>query len=191
MFNIAGIGKTGADGVDFARFPVPGSNISTTLNQDMLDLFADLGYIVKNGDTTAMLIQFQLDQQIIRSRTDEDAGIYGPKTRTALAALYTQFQSKQASDIISMEKERKLLIGEHDSWQDGYNKAQEQVQTWGQPRLRESGDGVRSLQEWLRDSGHYREPITGQMTPQTLSALRKYQKSKNIKTTGKLDENTR
>jgi hypothetical protein len=28
------------------------------------------------------------------------------------------------------------------------------------------------------------------MSPQTLAALRKYQKSKNIKTTGKLDENT-
>jgi len=31
----------------------------------------------------------------------------------------------------------------------------------------------------------------GQMTPRTLVAIRKYQKSKNIKATGKLDENTR
>ncbi len=48
FFNIAGIGKVGESGVDFGLFPVPGSGISTTLNQDMLDLFVDLGYIVKN-----------------------------------------------------------------------------------------------------------------------------------------------
>ncbi len=188
--NVAGIGQSGTDGVDLSLFPAPGSGISSVLNQDMLDLFADLGYTAKDGDKTAMITQFQLDHKIIKSRDDENAGTYGPKTRTVLAAEYALFQSRQTNELIAMEKERKLLMHEHDSWQTGYNKAQEQIQSWGQPRIRETSDGVRSLQEWLQDGRYYQGTLSGQMTPQTLSALRKYQKSKNIKTTGKLDEPT-
>ncbi|MBX9809258.1 peptidoglycan-binding protein, partial [Candidatus Gracilibacteria bacterium] len=63
--------------------------------------------------------------------------------------------------------------------------------TFGQPKLKESSEGVRLLQSFLKKTKHYVGSEDGNMSPRTLVAIRKYQKSKNIKVTGKLDELTR
>ena len=62
---------------------------------------------------------------------------------------------------------------------------------FGQPRLNDKSNGVKLLQQWLSKQKHYVGSVDGQMNSRTLVAIRKYQKSKNIKTTGTLDEITR
>jgi peptidoglycan hydrolase-like protein with peptidoglycan-binding domain len=49
---------------------------------------------------------------------------------------------------------------------------------------------VRQVQEQLKSAGFDPGPIDGQMGPQTQKALRDYQKSKGMKATGQLDQDT-
>src|SRR5213082_2055274 len=55
----------------------------------------------------------------------------------------------------------------------------------------ESSDDVRQAQTALKDKGHDPGPIDGIHGPRTSAALRNYQKSENIKVTGRLDSETR
>ena len=55
----------------------------------------------------------------------------------------------------------------------------------------ESSDDIRQAQTALKDKGHDPGPIDGIHGPRTSAALRNYQKSENIKVTGRLDSETR
>jgi 3D (Asp-Asp-Asp) domain-containing protein/lysozyme family protein len=187
--DLAGIDNGSIDLDQFSPTTSPGS--IGGLSADVVSAFADLGYHIIGSDVASMLIQFQLDQHIISSKDETGAGNYGPRTKAALLTLYTTYETERNLELQAIETAKQKLLTEHDTWQAQYTKAQEQVQAWGQPRLWSTDNGIRSFQEWLRDGQYYRWSITGQMTPQTLAALRKYQKSKNIKATGKLDEATK
>ena len=157
----------------------------------MISAFADLGYNLTGTDTVSMILGFQLDQKIINSKDDEGAGNYGPKTRAMLAKLHGNYQSKRDIELKSIEGARTLLLTDHDAWEKKYKQAETTVTEFGQPKIKEQSDRVRLLQEWLSKGKYYIGHADGQMTPRTLVAIRKYQKSKQIKTTGKLDDTTR
>ncbi len=185
--NIAGID----DGsVNLNQYPPVGSVSVGWLSADVISAFADLGYNFTGTDTKSMIIEFQLDQGIIASRDDDAAGTYGPKTRAALATLHGAYMTRRQIELDAIESAKKKLLADHDSWQGEYAQAQNAVAAFGQPRIRQSGDGIRSLQGFLTKWRYYIGTPDGQMTGRTLLALRKYQKSKNIKTTGTLDEAT-
>jgi peptidoglycan hydrolase-like protein with peptidoglycan-binding domain len=52
-------------------------------------------------------------------------------------------------------------------------------------------ENVREVQEQLKSAGFDPGPVDGVMGPQTQKALRDFQKSKGLKSTGRLDEETR
>ena len=50
--------------------------------------------------------------------------------------------------------------------------------------------GIREVQESLRDKGYYHGHVDGVLGPQTREAIRQYQKSENLPVTGRLDGET-
>ncbi len=185
--NLAGIDN---GSVDLRQYPPVGSVSVGTMSADVISAFADLGYNFTGTDTKSMIIEFQLDQNIINSRDDESAWVYGPKTRSTLAILHTVYTTRRQIELDAIESAKRELLTDHDSWQQKYTKAENTVAAFGQPKLRESSDAIRWLQNWLTKWQYYHGLPDGQMQPRTLLAIRKYQKIKNIKATGKLDEAT-
>ncbi len=122
---------------------------------DTLSAFADLGYMMKGTDTKTMLTEFQIEQKIIVSKDEDGAGTYGPKTRTALAALHAKYLEKHNAELVAIEKARNLLLTDHDAWEKQYKTAETTVNTFGQPRLKETGDGIRLLQSFLLGKKHF------------------------------------
>ena len=187
--NIAGI----TDGsVNLNQYPpINGFPSIGGIPSDTLAAFADLGYNFKWTDTKSMITEFQIAQKIVDSKDDEAAGTYGPKTRAALAALHTEYTTKRNTELTAIEGARKLLLNDHDAWEKQYKQAETTVTQFGQPRMKESNNGIKLLQSFLVWSKHYIGNPDGKMTPRTLVAIRKYQKSKNLKPTGTLDEITK
>lgn len=175
--------------VNLAAYPRPTVANTTIggLSSDVIAAFADLGYSLSGNDTKAMITEFQLEQKVIASKDEEGAGVYGPRTRAMLALL----TEKRNAELAAAEQARNLLLTDHDAWEKQYKQAETTVTSFGQPQLKEKWDGIKLLQSFLQSGKHYVGNPDGQMTPRTLVAIRKYQKSKNIKATGKLDENTR
>ena len=136
-------------------------------------------------------MEFQLEQKIIESKDEDGAGTYGPKTRAALAALHAKYLEKHNAELIAIEKARNLLLTDHDAWEKQYKTAETTVNAFGQPRLKETSDGIRLLQSFLLGKKHFTGKLDGKMTGRMLVAIRKYQTSKNIKPTGTLDDTTR
>ena len=189
----APIDLTGIDNgrVNLTQYPPVGSVSVGGMSADVIASFADLGYNFTGKDTKSMIVEFQLDNKIIASRDDESAGVYGPKTRATLATLHGVYLTRRKIELDLIESAKQKLLAEHDSWQDDYTQAQTRVVAFGQPRLKQSGDHIRGLQDFLSRWKYYTGTPDGQMTGRTLLALRKYQKSKNIKNTGTIDEPTR
>lgn len=177
--------------VNLNQYPPVGSLSVGGMSAEVISAFADLGYNFTGTDTKSMIIEFQLDNNIIPSRDDESAGVYGPKTRATLASLHAAYVIRRQKELDAIEFAKKSLLADHNTYKVEYSDAERQVTAFGQPRIRQSGEGIRSLQGWLAKWRHYVGTPDGLMTPRTLLALRKYQKSKNIKTTGTLDEPTR
>ena len=119
------------------------------MSADVIASFADLGYNFTGTDTRSMIIEFQLDNKIIASRDDESAGVYGPKTRATLATLHGVYLTRRKIELDLIESAKQKLLAEHDSWQDDYTQAQTRVVAFGQPRLKQSGDHIRGLQDFL------------------------------------------
>ena len=176
--------------VNLTQYPPVGSVSVGGMSADVIASFADLGYNFTGKDTRSMIIEFQLDNKIIASRDDESAGVYGPKTRAALASLHGAFLARRKIELDLIEWAKKSLLADHNIYKVEYSDAQSQVALFGQPKLKQVGDNISKLQKFLTTWKYYKSPIDGKMTPRTLLALRKYQKSKNIKTTGTLDEST-
>lgn len=187
--NIAGITN---GSVNLNQYPpVNGFPSIGWLPSDTIAAFADLGYNFKWTDTKSMIVEFQIEQKIIQSKDDEAAGTYGPRTRAALAALHTEYLTKHDAELAEIDSARKLLLTDHETWQKQYQKAETTVSSFGQPKLQEINDGIKKLQSFLSEKKYYTGNPDGKMTTKTLVAIRKYQKARNIKTTGKLDDITR
>lgn len=161
------------------------------MSAEALSAFADLGYNFTGTDTRSMIVEFQLDNNIITSRDDEAAGTYGPKTRATLATLHGAYRVRRQIELDLIEIAKQKLLADHDIYNRNYSDAHNQVALFGQPRFRQSGENIIELQRFLTERSYYSTTPDGQMNSRTLLALRKYQKSKNIRPTGVLDESTR
>ena len=188
----APIDLTGIDNgrVNLTQYPPVGSVSVGGMSADVIASFADLGYNFTGTDTKSMIVEFQLDNKIIVSRDDESAGVYGPKTRATLATLHGVYLARRKIELDLIESANQKLLAEHNIYRIEYSDAQSQVAFFGQPKLKQVGDHISKLQKFLATWQYYKSPIDGKMSPRTLLALRKYQKSKNIKATGTLDEST-
>ena len=116
---------------------------------DAISAFADLGYNLVGTDTEAMITEFQLEQKVIDSKDDPGAGTYGPKTKAALAKLHAEYTVKRNQELQAIAEARKLLLTDHDKWKEKYTKAESHVTTFGQPRIKDTNEGIRNLQSWL------------------------------------------
>jgi hypothetical protein len=148
---IAPINFIGIDNgsINLNQYPPVGSVSVGGMSAEVISAFADLGYNFTGTDTKSMIVEFQIDQGIISSRDDESAGVYGPKTRSTLASLHAAYVSRRQIELDAIEKAKTALLADHDIYKTEYNDAQSAVAAFGQPRIRQSSDGIRSLQGFL------------------------------------------
>ncbi len=177
--------------VDLGQFKKVTSNAIGGISSDIIAAFADLGYAVTGNDVKSMIINFQLDYGVIQSKNDEWAGNYGPRTRAALAVAHTKFQTIQYEESTAIEAARKQMLDEHTAWEQRYSVAVSYVAMIGSPRVGDRGMNISTLQSLLRDIGFFRGKNNGIMNTPTLIALKRYQKSRGIPQTGKLDSLTK
>ena len=64
------------------------------------------------------------------------------------------------------------------------------VQEANAPEQDSQAERVRAAQQVLQQKGHYTGAIDGIAGPQTVTALREFQKSEGLEVTGELDEET-
>jgi hypothetical protein len=135
--------------VNLNQYPPVGSLSVGGMSAEVISAFADLGYNFTGTDTKSMIIEFQLDNNIVPSRDDESAGVYGPKTRATLASLHAAYVIRRQTELDAIERAKKALLADHDTYKSEYSDAHSAVAGFGQPRIRQSGDGIRSLQGFL------------------------------------------
>lgn len=161
------------------------------MSADVISSFADLGYNFSGTDTKSMIVEFQLDNGIISSRDDDAAGTYGPKTRATLASLHMAYVTRRQLELDAIDRAKASLLADHDTWQKQYQKAETTVSAFGQPKLQEMSDGIKKLQSFLLEKKYFTGSPDGKMSSKTLVAIRKYQKARNIQSTGVLNDATR
>ncbi len=83
------------------------------------------------------------------------------------------------------------MLDEHTAWEQRYSVAVSYVAMIGSPRVGDRGMNISTLQSLLRDIGFFRGKNNGIMNTPTLIALKRYQKSRGIPQTGKLDSLTK
>lgn len=147
---------------------------------------SDLGYAscaatggtVWNNTFTQCLISFQLKEKIIASRSEIGAGVFGPKTRAKILALYRDFDVREKDFRAQIERERLALEQRAQSWQQKYSGAIAAVAGVTSPRSLESGAHIRSLQEGLKTLGYYSDRTTGVFGPKTQAAYQLWRASR-------------
>jgi hypothetical protein len=191
-----GMNPIDLDGIDKGRvnlsqFKSVKSSAVWTISADVISAFADLGYSVENGDVKAMIIQYQLDHEVIKTRDEDWAWTFGPKTRTSLATQHGKFQSIQDVELKLIDENKKLLLSEHDLWEEKIRIVENRISAIGSPRRGERGDNVLALQWILAESGFFHGKNNGIMAGSTILALKKYQKSRGLKPNGLIDTPTK
>lgn len=177
--------------VDLSQFKKVVSNAIGGISSDVIAAFADLGYVVENNDVKGMITEFQLDYGVIPSKEDAGAGIYGPKTRVALATAHAKFSNIQDEENAAIEAARKELLDERTAWEARYNQAQNSISAIGSPKIGDRGSNVALLQDALKNTGFFKGKSNGIMNGSTILALKKYQKSRGLTQTGKVDPATK
>lgn len=137
--------------VNLALYPSVRSSANGGISSDVLSAFADLGYIVENGDTKKMIIAFQLDHGIIKSTTEDGAGTYGPKTKAELKLAHDQFNTIQKDELKAIEKARQEMLDERKAWDNKYRETQNSVQALSDIKHGENSNNVLALQSILSD----------------------------------------
>lgn len=173
--------------VNLASFPTTKAQSQWGISADVIEAFAELGYMVQNADVKDMIFRFQVDQGILSSLSDDGAGNFWPKTKAAFAAEYKKYTYLKRQDIEAIEKAKQELLDEHAAW----DKAEANVNAFGSPVRWETGDHVQKLQTFLRSSGYMKAKVTGTMNPATILALKSLQKKNGISPTGKIDTRTK
>ncbi len=177
--------------VNLSLYPSVRSSANGGVSSDVLSAFADLGYIVENGDVKKMLLAFQLDHGIISAKTDDGAGNYGPKTKAALKEAHDKFNAIQSDELKAIEKARQEMLDERTAWETRYKQAQNSVLSLSTIRRGENSSKVLTLQSVLSSEGFYKGKKDGQMKGSTLLALKKYQKARGLSQSGIVDNSTR
>ena len=176
--------------VDLSQYWKVGA-ISGGLSQDILDMFADLGYTSDGRGMREMIVSYQKDHTIVRAETDDGAWVYGPKTRQSLLSVHLLYTKLRDAEIQKIETERSLLISEKDEWQNTYIVANQKVASLGLLTKWEKGTHIRDLQKVLKSSGYFKGKDTGIIGTKTILALKSLQRAHGLTATGSLDQDTR
>ncbi len=176
--------------VDLSIFPTAKAQSQGGISADIIEAFAELGYIVEGGDVKAMIFRFQVDQWILTSQSEDWAGNFGPKTKAAFVGEYKKYTNLKRIDIEGIEKARKELLDERSAWEVRYNTAHNSVQAFSTIQKWENSTNVLALQSILHSEGFFKGKKDGQMKVATILALKKYQKANWLKQTGIIDHGT-
>jgi hypothetical protein len=177
--------------VNLKDFPSVKSESVWWISSDIVSAFADLGYIVEWKDVSAMIFSFQKDHGIVSKESDAGAWVFWPKTKAALAESYAKYTSLKDEELKAIENAKKILIDERTSWEERYNQANTFVSQIGFPRNGDRWENVAILQDILKQEWFFKWKRTGVMAWGTISALKKYQKSRGLSPTGVIDAFTK
>jgi hypothetical protein len=177
--------------VNLGDFPTAKAQSQWGISSDIIEAFANLGYIVEWGDVKNMIFTFQKDQWIVVSLDEAGAGNFGPKTKTAFIDAYKKYSVLRSADIEAIEKAKKELLDERASWETRYSQAHTHITQIGFPKMGDKWSNIISLQKLLRQEWFFKGKNTGVMVGTTVVALKKYQKSRGIAPSGMLDSVTK
>lgn len=177
--------------VNLWNFPTTKAQSQWGISSEVIEAFAELGYIVRDGSAKNMIFEFQVDQWILTSLSDAGAGNFWPKTKAAFATEYKQYASLKKMDLDTIEKARKELLDERTAWQVRYQKAQNSVTVLTSIERGDNGTEVLKLQSFLAGEGFFTARKDGKMLWTTIYALRKYQWAHGLKQTGLVDTDTK
>jgi 3D (Asp-Asp-Asp) domain-containing protein len=167
---------------------------STGLGSTVLSMFDDLGYPKEDGQTEKEMIrEFQLDHGIIKTKEDEGAWVYGPRTRAMLESEHAKYIILRDAELARIEREKNALLSEYDTFGTTYTAATEIVSTIGTPKKWETGNHIATLQNTLKRTGYLkaRTKVNGVMNTSTIMAIKTLQRKNKLPTTGTLDTKTK
>lgn len=176
--------------VDLSQFPTTKAQSQGGISAEIIEAFAELGYIVEKEDVKNMIFRFQVDQWILTSLTDDGAGNFGPKTKAAFFIAYRTFSELRTEDLNAIEKARQELLDERTAWAVRYNKASNSVAALSEIQMWQKSPNILALQSFLSKEGYFTAKTDGKMKFTTVIALRKYQRANGIKQTGRVDSTT-
>lgn len=127
-----------------------------------------------NETLTDAIFQFQQANGIVKNRTDDGAGNYGPKTRAMLKALLSGELNKTTNTTITNTTTTPTNTTDTTVTDVTTNLTPEQ-------NTNELGD-VRELQTQLKDLGYFKYDVDGIYNKRLVDALYAFQLAKNIVT---------
>ena len=151
-----------------------------------------LGYNT-NKNFKELIADFQMDYNIISSRSDDAAGSYGPKTRAKLREVYVNFLKNGKIETQKNYNSLENIVSYSGNVRQSQKSLSDAEMEAANMRTNFMGIidiKVQNLQNFLNNSGFATENNFGKMDLSTLHALRKYQYSKNIGQTGRVDLRT-
>lgn len=137
-------------------------------------------------------MDFQIDYNIVPSRSDAAAGSYGPKTTAKLLEVYNNFiaSGKITEKTTTKTEENPQNFAKKSGNGMSEVEARALAQNMKLPVMGNYAIGVVNLQNFLKDRGFFTDEVDGIMDIWTLGALRAYQHSHNQIQTGRTDIRT-
>ena len=155
------------------------------------EILVKLGYLrrvngIYDAKTAAAVLEFQLDQNVIKDEDDTGAGYFGPGTQLSLQKVHFELIGNLEHTPVANEEtdEEVQYLKENEKFNQDLKEGDE-------------GPEVVRLQETLRDLNLLRVDPTGQYGPMTAHAVFKFQQrmgyveNKEDAKAGKLGEETR
>lgn len=125
------------------------------------------------NDIQEILINYQLENNIINSRTEVGTGYFWPKTRAQAKKDYTLYQEEQAKQLAIEEKERELRS-------EANEIAIQKIESIGLPKYGEISHAVRNLQKELKELWYFDYKDTAIFWDITKQSIFSFQKAKGL-----------
>lgn len=160
----------------FTTYVSPGSN-----NEDVKLLQTKLKEIElykwelnwKYSDLHQVILSYQLDNNIIKSKTEVWAWHFWPKTRESIKNHYSLFVTKKATEEKDRRKIEEIKIL-------ALKEAQEHTDKIWTPKIWETSQNVRDLQKTLATLGYFEWKDTAIYWEQTKKSILKFQIDKKL-----------
>lgn len=110
-----------------------------------LAMFKAIGFEPVGGNTEAMVLQFQLQYGVVKTKDSYGAGYYGPKTTAKLKEIYNATLAQKKST----ETKNTLADTEMKTKHESYKTRQEKVFSFRTGSMGTKSDGVAKLQRFL------------------------------------------
>ncbi len=134
------------------------------------------GYFGKQ--TQEAVYQFQRKHNIVTSRTEKGAGVFGPTTRKYAEAVWTQTLPQSVSNTLAQSNNTPIILRTISDDDTPYNPDYAVIK----PNLQfgDSGEAVKRLQLVLKGMQYYKGEINGIYNTATVDAVYEYQIKNNI-----------